>query len=260
MMRRARAVGLRVVSLTDHDTVAGVGEAATAAAGCGLELLPGVEITAVHERTDVHILGYFLELPEALVAFLEAQRRERLARVRAIAERLARLGMPLDLEPLLGRAAERPGAAVGRPLVARALVEAGYAVSVQEAFDRWLGENRPAFVPRRGVSPAEVVSRIRQAGGLASLAHPGLLGRDDLIAPLVDAGLGAVEVYHAAHDGSAEARYLELARRYGLAVSGGSDYHGEGDHRAGLGQVTLPEAEYRRLYGRLERAASAKVV
>lgn len=259
LVRRAHGAGLRIVSLTDHDTLAGLAEALAAAETLGIELLPGVEITAIHDGTDVHVLGYFLEIPEALAAFLETQRTERLARLRAIGARLAALGIPLDVEPLVRAAAVQPERAVGRPLVARALVEAGYAASVQEAFDRWLGEGRPAFVPRQGPPPAEVVARIRRAGGLPSLAHPGLLGRDELVPGLVEAGLGAIEVYHPEHDPAAEARYLALASRYDLAVSGGSDCHGPDDHRAALGQVTLPERDYRRLYTRLEQVARSRV-
>jgi predicted metal-dependent phosphoesterase TrpH len=255
LVRRAHGAGLRVVSVTDHDTLAGLPEAAAAAASCGLELVPGIEITAVFDTTDVHLLGYFLEIPTALAAFLEAQRAERVARLRAIAARLAELGMTVALEPLLARATAQPGRAVGRPLLARALVEAGYAGSVQEAFDRWLGEHRPAYVPRRAAPPDQVVAVIRRARGLASLAHPGLLRRDDLVPALVEAGLGAIEVYHAEHDTATEAHYRAMARRYGLAVSGGSDCHGDSGHRAALGQVTLPEDDYRRLHARLERAA-----
>ncbi len=110
-------------------------------------------------------------------------------------------------------------------------------------------------MPRRAPPPGAVVDVIRSAGGLASLAHPGLLRRDDLLPALVEAGLGAIEVYHAEHDAATEAHYRAVARRYGLAISGGSDCHGEANHRAALGQVTLPEADFRQLYGRLERAA-----
>lgn len=256
---RAAAAGLAVISVTDHDTVAAVDE--VAAAGRGLRVVPGIEITAVADGRDVHVLGYFIDHHSAaLAAFLDDQRRLRVERARAIAERLVALGVPVDLDALLAPATRHPAWSVGRPLIARALVQAGHAASVQEAFERWLGAGRPAFVPRVGRSPAAVVEAIHAAGGVASFAHPALTARDDLIEPLAADGLDAIEVYHAEHGEEETARYLALATRLGLAVSGGSDYHGDIDaagSRRSLGRVRLPPEHFAALEARVVRAPRA---
>ena len=257
LVGRVRDAGVRTLSLTDHDTMEGVPAAAAAAAELGLEFIPGVEITSVLERRDCHILGYFLAAdPPGLARFLDSQRTGRLDRARTIAARLATLGAQIDIEALV-RKSRAVRAVVTRPLIARAVVAAGHAKSVKEVFDRWLGDGRPACVTRQGPSPADVVRRITGAGGVASLAHPGLLRRDDLIPRLARAGLGAIEAHHADHGRAERARYAALAERLGLAVSGGSDYHGDHHHRAKhLGAVGPNPAELTRLRQRLREAAA----
>ncbi len=255
LARRAHEAGITVLGVTDHDTTAGIAAAALAAADHGLAVVPGIEITAVHEGRDVHVLAYFIDpASPSLAGFLAAQRADRARRGREIAERLAALGCPIDTGPIAARA--DAGEVVARPLIAAALVDAGHVASVAEAFDRLIGEGRPAYVPRRGATPAEVIAVVARAGGIASLAHPGLLGRDDLVPALAAAGLGAIEVYHCDHDAEDEARYRDLAERLDLGVTGGSDFHGDDAHRhAALGSVALPEADYRRLCARAGREA-----
>ena len=245
LVERAHRLGIRTLSVTDHDTLAGVPAAAAAAAARSIELLPGTEITAVHEGRDVHMLAYFLDPdPAGLVPFLERQRRDRTRRAREMSARLAALGAPIDLEDLIA-GAEAAGKAVARPTVARALLAAGHVASLQQAFDRWLAEGRPAYVPRTGASPADVVRLVLRSGGVPVLAHPGLLRRDELIPELVQAGLGGIEVYHSDHDAGAQARYLRVAAQYDLAVSGGSDFHGEDHPRARcFGRVGLPRERF----------------
>lgn len=257
LVTRAHGAGVRTLSLTDHDTMAGVPAAAEQASSLGLEFLPGVEITAVLERRDVHVLGYFLDAnPPGLEPFLDAQREDRLSRAREIAERLAELDVPIDIEALIAKAAQT-SRVVARPLIARALVEAGHATSEQEAFERWLGDEGPAYVPRQGSSPGDVVRVISRAGGVSALAHPGLLHRDDLIPSLAKAGLGALEVYHADHDRSKQDHYAKLAEQHDLAACGGSDFHGDGHHRARqLGTVGPPREEFVLLLQRLLQAHS----
>ena len=147
--------------------------------------MPGIEITAVHDGRDVHVLGYFIEREDAALAeFLERQRADRVRRVGAMADKLADLGKPVDRDALL---AARPGGkSLGRPLVAQALVKAGHVADTRQAFDQLIGEGKPAFVPRCGPSPADVIGIINRAGGIASLAHPGLLKRDDLIPGMIE--------------------------------------------------------------------------
>ena len=258
VVQRASAAGIRTLSLTDHDTMDGVPAAAAAAAEMDLEFIPGVEITAVLDGRDCHILGYFrVQDPPGLSGFLAAQRIFRIDRARAIAARLATLGSPIDIETLIGKA-RAARQVVTRPLIARALVAAGRAASVQEAFDRWLGAGRPAFVRRQGASPAEVAGRVNAAAGVASLAHPGLLRRDGLIPELARAGIGAIEAHHSDHSRKDRTRYAALAARLGLAVSGGSDYHGDHHPRAKyLGLVGPTAAEFDGLRQRLRAAAVA---
>jgi len=258
LVERARGVGIRTVSVTDHDTMTGVPDAAKTAAAHGLEFLPGIEITAVQDRRDVHVLGYFLEAaPPGLQAFLDRQQEDRRQRARRMGQALAKLGAPIDAERLIARA-DAEGRTVGRPHIAQALVEGGHVANQREAFDRWIADGRPAYVPRQGASPAEVVRLISRTGGVSSLAHPGLLGRDDLIPSLAKAGLTAIEVYHSEHDGSTVSRYAKLAARHQLAASGGSDYHGEAHHRAKhFGAVTLPRDAFMQLLQRLLLAHSA---
>ena len=253
LVARAAAAGITVLSVTDHDTTAGYDEARAAAARLGVTLVPGIEVTAVDNRRDVHILGYFIDShAPSLAGFLTRQRADRLQRVVRIGERLAELGYPVDVEPIL-QAAGCNGRSVGRPQIADALIRCGHARDRDDAFDRLLGDGRPAFIARIAESPERVVAVIREAGGIASLAHPGLLRRDDLIPRLARAGLTALEVCHSEHDAVSERHYRDLAAEHGLLVSGGSDFHGDFGRRASaLGVVTLPPLDFERL-----RAAAA---
>jgi predicted metal-dependent phosphoesterase TrpH len=250
----AAASKLTVISVTDHDTVAGLASARAAAARVGIQLIPGIEVTAVRDGQDVHVLGYFIDPDSAALGeFLAGQRANRVRRVQDIGARLQALGMPIDVGALLA-GAQAGGRSIGRPAVADALVAAGHAAGRDEAFERWLGRGRPAFVPRRGASGRDVIQVIHAAGGIASLAHPGLLAQDDWVPDLVEVGLDAIEVWHSDHTPEDVARYDALAARYRLARSGGSDYHGAGVHRESrLGSVTLPPAEFAAL------AAAAQV-
>jgi 3',5'-nucleoside bisphosphate phosphatase len=252
LVGRAAAAGLTTIAVTDHDTVAGVAAAQATGAGIGVRVIAGIEITAVESGRDVHILGYFVDVSSApLAAFLVSQRQDRLRRVRAMAERLAALGLPIDVEPLL-EAAQAGTRSIGRPAIADALVAAGHAASRNDAFARLLGRGKPAFVPRAGTSGTEVIATIHAAGGIASLAHPGIANDDGLIPPLVEAGLDAIEVWHSDHTPAHQQHYFALAERLGVGKSGGSDYHGDGVHRAcTLGGVTLPDAEFERLQARV---------
>jgi predicted metal-dependent phosphoesterase TrpH len=196
----------------------------------------------------VHVLGYFIDTASpSLRDFLTRQRRDRLRRVHEMGERLAALGAPVDVAPIAADAAR--GRSVGRPQVADALVAAGHVATRNEAFDRFLQSGAPAYVPRQGARPEEVIAIIHEAGGLASLAHPGVSRRDDLVPALVAAGLDALEARHSDHDAETEARYRALARDLGILVTGGSDFHGaNAGHRvSAIGQVTLPREDFEAL-------------
>lgn len=250
LVARAAGVGLTTIAVTDHDTVFGLADARPHATAANIALVPGIEITSVTAGRDVHVLGYFIdETDAALLQFLQRQRGLRIERVHEIGKRLEALGMPLAVEPLLEAAAARPGASVGRPVIARALVDAGYVTSMQEAFDRFLAVGQAAFVPRLGCAPAEVVAVIHAAGGVASLAHPGLTRQPEIIEPLAAAGLDALEVYHSDHTPEMQAEARSTAERLKLSITGGSDYHGD-DKRRPIGGVTLPQAAFDDLVAR----------
>lgn len=238
-----------MLSVTDHDTVAGCATAAAECAAAGVEFVPGIEITAVLDGGDVHVLGYFLAAShEPLLRFLSDQRQARVNRVHEIVARLARHGIELDAAAILEPALDDSRKTAGRPWIARALVKAGHVATTNEAFDRWLSPGRPAFVPRVAAPPEQVFERIHDAGGIASLAHPGVCVRDEWIAAFAAAGLDALEAYHSRHDRAATERYLALAEDLGLAVSGGSDYHADDQHGPDSpGSVSLPRDAYERL-------------
>jgi predicted metal-dependent phosphoesterase TrpH len=260
LVERIVRAGIHTFSVTDHDTVAGLRLASAAAVRHGLRFLPGIEITAIEDGRDIHVLGYGFDADSARLAeFLRAQRADRLARTRRIIARLAELGMPLDPDEVIG-ASPPDGRAVGRPQVARALVAKRYADSVTQAFDRWLGHAKPAFVPRTGVAAAAVVDLIGEAGGVASLAHPGVTQSDSLIPRLASRGLVALEVWHSDHDPETTMRYLALAEALGLEMTGGSDFHGDlPDRNAHLGVAGMPQAAFDRFAACL-RTAGAHVV
>jgi predicted metal-dependent phosphoesterase TrpH len=245
--------GIRTMSVTDHDTLAALSEVERAATASGMRFVPGIEITAVHDGRDVHVLGYFIDrLDAALAAFLEKQRADRVRRLTAIADRLADMGKPVNRDELLGQ--RTLDKSLGRPLIAKALVKAGYVADMRQAFETLIGDGKPAFVPRVGSCPAEVIGIINRAGGIASLAHPGLLRRDDLIPGMIAAGLTAVEAFHSEHDSATTEHYLAFADRHGILVSGGSDYHGEKERRrASFGTIGLPSDRFEKLQARVAR-------
>ena len=245
----AAQAGVTTLALTDHDTVGGCAEAAASCRQHHIEFIAGIEITAVASDRDVHVLAYFFDLESAsLGAFLSDQRRHRVDRVREMLVRLEGEGIHLDSEAILAPGLADASRSVGRPWIARALVAAGYVSSVTEAFDAWLARGRPGFVPRVGAAPEEVFARIHDASGIASLAHPGLIGHDEWIPRFAAEGLDAIEAFHSDHDAADTARYLGIASAIGLAVTGGSDFHADAGHGGGgPGSIALPSAYFDQL-------------
>ena len=258
LVRRARAAHLSIIAITDHDTTAGSCAARDGAREAGLELIPAIEISSVDEGRDIHMLGYFIDAESAdLAGFLDAQRVERVRRITAMGDRLSSLGCPVDVSPILDTV--RCGRSVGRPQIADALVRGGFAASRDEAFTKYLEFGAPAFVPRSGASPADVIRVVHDAGGIVSMAHPGLTRRDDLIPALAAVGLDALEVRHSEHDEATEARYRALASSLGLAVTAGSDYHGDTGRRASaLGNVVMPSADFEAFWYAAERRRAGR--
>jgi predicted metal-dependent phosphoesterase TrpH len=250
LVARATGAGVAVLSVTDHDTVSGCAAVAAACGAAAIEFVAGIEVTAVFDGVDVHTLGYFIDTGSpAFAEFLSEQRRVRIDRLRQMVALLARHGIVLDADAILKPAIDDPSIAAGRPWIARALVEAGGVQTTNDAFGLWLTPGRPAFVPRVGAPPEEVIDRIHAARGIASMAHPGPRVRDEWLTRWADnAGLDAVEAYHPDHDAQTTRRYVELAARLGMAVSGGSDYHADQSHGGrSIGSVSLPRAAYEHL-------------
>jgi hypothetical protein len=242
----AAGSGVTHLALADHDTVEGIPEAAEAARHAGIVLIPAVELSSTTvDRRDVHILGYFIDAGHPILKDRLAELRvARRSRAVAILESLVNAGIQLDLSEVLDHAGE---GSVGRAHVARALVDAGYASSVPEAFKRLLGRGGPHYVPKVVQSPTEAMALIHAAGGLAFLAHPGVCDMGDTLVSLVSEGLDGVEVYHSDHTAEQCAHFSALAETYGLLVSGGSDFHGPEGPNPAIGSISLPRRDLERL-------------
>ena len=236
----ARAHGLDIIAISDHDNIAAYYEIQPYAAECGLTLIPAIELSCELDGVDVHVLAYaFDPLDERIDARLRGFRETRQRRGYAIVERLRSLGIDISADRVDELAA---GGAMGRPHVARALVEAGYVPSVSEAFDRYLGTGKPANVEKERFRIAEAISLIRDAGGLTSIAHPTLYpDHEHLVPRLLDDGIDGVEVMHPDVDALNRERYTNLARFRGKLTTGGSDDHGTVKTSETLGTVRVPE-------------------
>jgi len=235
LVDEAKRAGVHILGITDHDTFSGFDQAVAPAREAGLELVCGIELSTKLHGNSVHLLGYFLRADglgdfRTWIRDLQASRRER--NVRLVA-RLRELGLNITME----EAEARGGGMTGRPHFARLLVEKGYVSNMQQAFDEYLDESAKGYVTRREPQFAEAVEHIRDAGGIASLAHPVRLPEDlgSVIVELRAAGLDAIEAYHSDHSPSQTALYLELASQHELLVTGGSDFHGAAKPEIQLG-------------------------
>ena len=254
VVREAQRTGLAAIALTDHDTVAGLPEAEETARALGVRLVPGVELSAVEEHGETHVLGLHLADVGRLDGRLAELRAMRLARAERIVRRLNELGVRISLDDVLEQSG---GGTVGRPHVARALVSSGWAVDLRDAFDRYLGNGRPAFVPKDRLTLGEAITMIHDAGGLAILAHPGASGTRERVEALAAAGLDGVEVRHPSHNAGDVARLGALVDHYRLIPSGGSDWHGGTDGVRVLGMMRVPGAWLERQDARIARRAAA---
>lgn len=228
LVAEAVAAALTAVALTDHDTMAGLPEFTVAAAAAGMRAVPGLELSVAHEHGPLHMLGYFMSPGAEIDAALVRIRRGREERNLAIVARLAALGAAVSWEEVLAIAG---GDLVARPHFALAMVARGHVRTKDEAFSRFLARGRPAYVDRFRYPAAGAIGILRRAGGVAVLAHPGLLRCEgghlrDLVAELAGAGLGGLEVWHSQHNAVQVRRLARLAKTHGLAATGGSDYHG----------------------------------
>ncbi|HMD03028.1 MAG TPA: PHP domain-containing protein [Candidatus Baltobacteraceae bacterium] len=216
-----RARGVSIFSITDHDTLAAYAAVADPAWGT---LVPGVEINTTYRGNEVHVLGYGFAPDDAgLQAILTTNRRERNARARRMVQRLQSAGHALSFEDVQAGASD--DAPLGRPHVARALVRAGLASDVDAAFRNFIGAGKPGYVPFIHISPQAAIEAIRRAGGVPVLAHPGRLIDESLIGEFAQAGIAGLEVFYPTHAPGQVAHFRELAKRYGLVMTGGSDFH-----------------------------------
>ena len=252
----AHRLALAAVALTDHDTVEGCAPCALACERFHIEFIPGTELTAEQNGNELHILGYFVDIynPELLaeIAKFQAVRQNR---IREMVARLNQLNVPLEAETVFAMANCR---APGRPHVARALVKEGLCSSLDEAFERFLKKDRPAWVPKFKMSAAEGIRLIHQAGGVAIMAHPGLNRTDDLIPEMVEAGLDGIECFHTKHSTNMSEHYLELADRFNVLVTGGSDCHGLSKGKPLIGTVKLPYQHVEKLKARAEEIRASR--
>jgi 3',5'-nucleoside bisphosphate phosphatase len=247
---RAKVAGVSVWALTDHDTIAGLPAAADAANRRGLRLVPGMELSAFLGAKEIHVLGHFLDPAHPSLRRFEddlAVRRRR--RMEQIVEKLGAVNVKIrvaDIEKWSG------GKTIGRPHVARAIQEAGYVATVKEAFDRFLGEGKPAYVSRFRLEVADAVAFVRSAGGTATIAHPGVSRIDARqMEKLRAAGMDGLEVHHADHDPGMRERFLRMAESLDMVPTAGSDFHGENiSPDRHLGQVTMDAGDLKRLEAR----------
>ncbi len=247
LVQAARSDGVAILAVTDHDTLAGLPDALEEGERVGVEVVAGVEVTASCEDLEIHILGYFIDPScTALHDFLLASQRDRVERMRQMVASLTALGFPVTPEEVFARATH---GSVGRPHLAAVMVERGYVRSVSEAFDLYLSSGGKAYVARPRVPAAAAMEKIREAGGIPTLAHPVVYKRDSVIPVLVGEGLGGIEVYHPDHTQADVARYEALSRQHDLLVTGGSDFHGAGSgvKSVRLGVPSLPEERYAEL-------------
>ena len=236
---RARAQGVNLMAVTDHDTLHGLEEAALTAREAGISFIPGIEISTQGEE-EIHLLGYFVKRGNpGLDALLDAMHTDRAQREPRFLQRLAALGMPITHQDLQ----IPPGAMFSRPLLARAMVRKGYADSIGHAFEAYLGVGRPGYVPRMYVATEHAVQILREMQAVPVLAHPGLIRKtpeelDQLLDVWTAAGLKGIEAFHPAHTQADCLYWQAAARRRGLLVTGGSDFHGRTDSLHGdIGQM-----------------------
>lgn len=249
---RASELGASAIAITDHDTLAGLPEAADACARYGVEFLPGVEISSRAGRQELHILGLGVDAEDAsLTDALARMAQLRFDRGLKMVEKLERIGVPISWDDIAARAGA--GGVVGRMHLAQAVVAGGYARTVQDAFDAFLKAGRPAYVPRESLTPQDAIAAIHGARGLAFVAHPGVGKVGSGLARLLDLGFDGVEVFHSRHTPAHEATFAKLVKTRGLLASGGSDCHGDikGDGLL-MGRVRVPYAVYAAIRARLD--------
>ena len=255
VVREAKRVGLAAIALTDHDTLDGLADAEQVGAELGVRIVRGIELSAVENDVETHILGLHLSDTREMESQLVALREMRRSRAERIVIRLNELGVRIELTSVLDQAA---GGAIGRPHIARAMIAEGWAVDFRDAFERYLGNGKAAYVAKDRLPVVDAVSLIHRAGGLAVLAHPSHGGTRERVEAFVREGMDGVEVRHPSHSSEDVARLMALVEHFHLVPSGGSDWHGAADGPRTLGCMRVPMEWLDRQDARVvQRAASA---
>jgi hypothetical protein len=256
LLEKAADRGIQVLAVTDHDTIAGLDEAATAAKHTGIDLISGVELTVSVGEDVVHLLGYgFDPSNPALVAYLDGFREGRRDRMAAMVARLTSMGVDVTMDQVEAEA--EPAASLGRPHLARVLVQNDDAPDLNAAFDRFLGNEAPAYVPAPGPSAPEAIEVVHQAGGIVSIAHPGQWMSGHVLRALRRAGVDAIECISPSHPDYLVDYYRTKVRTSELMMTGGSDFHGGSERQEeNLGRLGLSYREWEMVSGHLARQAS----
>jgi len=253
LIAQVSKLGISAIAVVDHDTIDGVRPTIEIAKSADIEVLPGIELTAEYDGLEIHILGYCLDYNrEDLKDTLDSLKKNRIERVYKIIDKLRILGIKLNAQDVFDIAKQ---GTVGRLHIARALVKKGFVGSIFEVFHKYIGDKGPAYVCGFRLSPYEVIRLIKDVGGIPVLAHPYSLNRDDLIPQFVDYGLMGLEVYYPEHTQSMVNFYLNLAQKFNLLVTGGSDCHGDAKPEAKIGSVKIPYA----LVENLKQAKEKKI-
>ena len=237
-VQAAAVAGLVAIALTDHDSVEGIEEGAAAGAPLGVRVVPGVELSTWFEEEELHLLGLHLANRDTMREALLALQAERVTRAERIVEMLNAHGISITMDAVL---AEAGTGAVGRPHIARAMLAGGFVKEFREAFDKWIGWNRPAYMAKDKFDVADAIALVHRAGGLAVWAHPGEMATPARIARLAAVGLDCVEVLHPSHPPYLVQRLVEHTEQAGLLPSGGSDWHGNTDGPRRLGGQMVPK-------------------
>jgi len=238
VIRQASQHELSAIAITDHDSVEAVEVAKELAKPLGIEVIPGVELSTEIDEEEVHILGYFVDCNnEEFLSKLSFLRNARVERARKIIEKLNQLNINLTMDEVMGLTGS---ASVGRMHIARLLYEKHYISSINEAFWKFLGRGKHAYIKKYLMSPEDAIILIRSLGGIPVLAHPQILNRDEMIPKMAESGLQGIEVYHTDHTPAGVNKYLKIADKHNLLVTGGSDCHGIGKGRVLMGTIKIP--------------------
>lgn len=234
----AAKCGLCAISITDHDSVEAIPLVNEYASQYNIEIVPGIELSTDIDGEEVHILGYYIDYKSKwFLEKLEFLRHNRIKRARRMLGKLNELGIEINFNDILCISGE---GAVGRMHIARALLEKGYTSTIYEAFKKYIGKGKYAYVRKYRIAPREAIDMIDKLGGISVLAHPQIMNQDAIIPTMVKQGLQGIEVYHSDHTPEGKTKYLALANRYNLLVTGGSDCHGIGKGRVLMGTVKIP--------------------